>query len=255
MTATEFDLDWAKFRRNGFLELGPRLCESDRLAVLEHFDKLDAADRIPPGYQAQYDEEEGEARRLRKLRRLLWMDKKLYAPILLRMGAVDLAEKLIGPSAVAILHAAFLKPARIGTHVAPHQDQALWERHLPGVFNMWVALTDVSPANGGLHGFPGSHVHGVIEHRDDPEHPWHETLSYKVPELGKRHDFVLKPGDAAMWEATFVHGSEPNTSDEDRRGMVVVFADSAAANFQERDVMTLEQIRSFAGAGAKSDSA
>ncbi|MEU6990530.1 phytanoyl-CoA dioxygenase family protein [Streptomyces sp. NPDC046465] len=253
MTATGFDLDWAKFRRNGFLELGPRLGESDRLAVLEHFDKLDAADRIPPGYQAQYDES-GGTRRLRKLRRLLWSDKKLYAPILHRMGALDLAETLIGPSAVAILHAAFLKPARIGTHVAPHQDQALWDRHLPGSFNMWTALTDVSPANGGLHGYPGSHVHGVIEHRDDPDHPWHETLSYKVPELAPRHDFLLKPGESAMWESTFVHGSEPNTSDEDRRGMVVVFADSSAANFNERDVMTLEQIRTLAAAEATTES-
>src|SRR5690349_7453105 len=105
---------------------------------MQHFDELDRSTRIPPGYQAQYDGE-GEQRRLRKLRRMLWNDRKLFGPIINRLGAPDLAETLIGPSAVAILHAAFLKPARVGTHVAPHQDQALWTHEFTGAFSMWVA--------------------------------------------------------------------------------------------------------------------
>ncbi len=49
-----------------------------------------------------------------------------------------------------------------------------------------------------------------------------------------------------VWDRMFVHGSGPNTSVEDRRGMVIVFADGAAEDFRARDVMTLEDIRALA---------
>lgn len=240
-----FTVDTDAFRSAGFLELGPRLSDDDRSRVLEHFDALDGRDRISPGYQAQYDGE-GEARRLRKLRRLLWNDRRLFGPIVNRIGAPELAEELIGPTAVAILHAAFLKPAHVGTHVAPHQDQALWNEEYPGAFSMWTALTEVSPDNGGLYGYPGSHADGVIEHAEDPDHPWHETLTHVEDQLGERHDFILKPGESAVWDRMFVHGSGPNQSADDRRGMVIVFADGAAEDFNPRDVMTLAEIRSLA---------
>ncbi|EST38948.1 hypothetical protein N566_04745 [Streptomycetaceae bacterium MP113-05] len=242
------DVDLERFAEEGFLELGPRLDNEHRAVVLRHFDELDARPRVSPGYQAQYDGE-GEERRLRKLRRLVWNDRALYGPILNRMGAVDLAERIIGPSAVVIFHAAFLKPARVGTAVAPHQDQALWSQDYPGAFSMWVALTEVHPGNGGLCGYPGSHT-GRLEHADDPDHPWHESVSPLVGELGERHQFVLAPGEAVVWDRRFVHASGPNTSDADRRGMVVVFADGGAEGFRARDVTGLDALRELAGTGS-----
>lgn len=238
-------IDLAQFRSAGFLELGPRLTDEDREQILRHFDDLDGRTRISPGYQAQYDGE-GDARRLRKLRRLLWNDRKLFGPIINRMGAIDLAEAIIGPTAVAILHAAFLKPARVGTHVAPHQDQALWSNEYPGAFSMWTALTEVSSDNGGLYGYPGSHANGLIAHADDPDHPWHASVTHAVDQLGERHEFKLQPGEAVIWDRRFVHGSGPNRSTSDRRGMVIVFADSARDDFTARDVMTLDQLRALA---------
>lgn len=240
-------VDAEKFRLAGFQELGHCLSDDDRARILQYFDDLDARDRISPGFQAQYDGE-GEARRLRKLRRLLWNDRKFFGPIINRLGAPDVAEALIGPTAVAILHAAFLKPAQVGTHVAPHQDQALWNQEYPGAFSMWTALTEVSPANGGLHGYPGSHAGGVVQHAEDPDHPWHESLAHIVDQFGDRHEFVLRPGESAVWDRMFVHGSGPNESADDRRGMVIVFADSAAEGFRARDVMTLDELRSLADA-------
>ncbi|OLT27938.1 hypothetical protein BJF83_16575 [Nocardiopsis sp. CNR-923] len=113
-----FTVDTDRFRSTGFLELGPCLSDDDRSLILRHFDALDGSDRISPGYQAQYDGE-GETRRLRKLRRLLWNDRKFFGPIINRTGAPELAEALIGPTAVAILHAAFLKPARVAPMSPP----------------------------------------------------------------------------------------------------------------------------------------
>lgn len=138
-----------------------------------------------------------------------------------RAGAPEAAEQIIGPSAVMVMHAAFLKPARVGTPVAAHQDQALWSAEYPGAFSMWMALTSVSQENGGLYGYPGSHAGGVIPHAPDPAHPWHDALTHVANRLGRRHDFRLQPGDAAVWDRAFVYASEANTADNDRRGMVV----------------------------------
>ena len=210
-------------------------------------DQLDAAAEVPADFQAQYDGE-GPARRLRKLRRLLWNEPDLYGPMLNRAGVTDLAEAVVDQQAVAVFHAAFLKPARIGTHVAPHQDQALWSKWYPGAFSVWFALTDVVSRNGGLYGFPGSHAGGVIPHQDDPAHPWHETLNHTIARLGAAHQFELAPGEAVMWDRCFVHGSEANVSDKDRRGMVLVFADGSANDFDAIDAMPLQQIHALGGA-------
>ena len=238
-------LDLTKLHRDGCYEFGPCLSDTDRVRLLEHFDRLDASPRIPPGYQPQYDGD-GASRRLRKLRRMIWNDRSLFGPILNRMGAPDVAERIIGPGAVLILHAAFLKPAYVGTHVAPHQDQALWSRQYPRAFSMWVALTEVCPDNGGLYGYPGSHAGGVIPHQQDSNHPWHDTLTYVAPQLGAPYEFRLAPGEAVIWDRAFVHASRVNTSPHDRRGMVIVFADGGVADFQSRDSLSLAQLRALA---------
>jgi len=236
--------DLATYRRDGYLELGLRLKQYDRESISRRFDELDAAEAAPVEYQPQYDGE-GAGRRLRKLRRLVWNEPELFGPILNRAGALDLAEAVIGPSAVVVFHAAFLKPARIGTHVALHQDQALWSKVYPAGFSMWFALTSVDPSNGGLFGCPGSHVNGTLTHADDPNHPWHKTLTHVADGLAEPHQFLLEPGEAVIWDRFFAHGSAANISEDDRRGMVVVFADGSVDGFKATDAMTLGELRSL----------
>jgi len=234
------DLD--RYQRDGFLELGPRLGPDDVAAVLARFAELDAAPDVPPQYEAQYDTA-GPERRLRKLRRLVWNDPALFAPMLVRAGAPELVEEVVGPGAVIVFHAAFLKPARIGTQVGLHQDQALWSRDYPSAFSVWFALTDVHPDNGGLYGCPGSHSAGSLPHAEDGEHPWHDTLTHRAADLQPAHQFRLSPGDAVMWDRNLAHGSGPNASDSDRSGMVVVFADGSVEGFDPVDAMGLDELR------------
>ncbi|MDQ2958607.1 MAG: phytanoyl-CoA dioxygenase family protein [Actinomycetota bacterium] len=238
-------VDLPAYRSEGYQELGSLLSQHDLDQVTNRFNELDAADQVSPDYQADYDGD-GPDRRLRKLRRLVWNDPALFGPILNRAKVPDIAEQVVGPGAVAVFHAAFLKPALIGTHVALHQDQALWSYQYPSAFSVWFALTEVSPANGGLFGCPGSHAGGLIEHRDRPDHPWHASLSQVEDDLGEPKQFVLEPGQALMWDRYFAHGSAPNTSREDRRGMVMVFADGSGPDFQARDAMSLAELRSLA---------
>ncbi len=242
------DVDIARYEEQGFLELGSLVDPADVATINELFESLDTGARLPASWEPQYDESTGE-RRLRKLRRLLWNRPEFFAPILCRAGLPEIAEAVIGPNAVVVFSAAFLKPARIGTAVGLHQDQALWSKDYPSAFSAWIALTDVGPHNGGLAGRPSSH-HAILPHSNDPEHPWHPTLAAVADALRAPHDFILNPGDVVMWDRLFAHSSAANYSDRDRRGMVVVFADGGAEGFDPIDRMSLNEIRRHAQASA-----
>lgn len=216
------------------------LSHADVAAARDEFARLEA-DGPPPGYQAEFDVSDGE-RRLRKLRRLLWNEPSLWSGILHRSRFPEIAQSILGDHATVVFHAAFLKPARIGTAVALHQDQALWRHAYPGAFSFWCALTPVHPGNGGLHGCVGSHRAGLIPHEDREEYPWHPSLAPRSHGLPEVEEFVLEPGDVVLWDRYLVHGSAANESGDDRMGMVVVAADGAAPDFEATDAFPVSDL-------------
>ncbi|WP_030210006.1 phytanoyl-CoA dioxygenase family protein [Streptomyces sp. NRRL S-87] len=237
-------IDLDRYRRDGYQLLPGLLDDEDRRRAVAFFDDLDGAAEVSPSYEPEYDEGDG-VRRLRKLRRLLWNDPEVWGPLLNRAGVTDLARQVVGDSAGVVFHAAFLKPALVGTEVALHQDQALWTHTYPGAFSVWFALTEVSPANGGLFGSPGSHSGGEVAHRDRPQYRWHPSLDAAEDGLREPVQFELRPGDGVMWDRFFAHGSAANTSPADRRGMVVVFADSSAPGFAAKDHFPLDALHAL----------
>ncbi|MFF7361820.1 phytanoyl-CoA dioxygenase family protein [Streptomyces sp. NPDC008125] len=235
----EMDLDI--YRRDGYQLLPGLLAEEDIGRAVGFFDHLDGAAEVASSYEPEYDEADG-VRRLRKLRRLLWNDPRVWGPMLNRAGVPELAREVVGDGAAVVFHAAFLKPALVGTDVALHQDQALWTYEYPKAFSVWCALTKVSPVNGGLFGSPGSHSGGLVPHRDRPAYRWHASLDAAEDGLREPVQFELAPGDGVVWDRYFAHGSAANTSSQDRRGMVVVFADSSAPGFRARDSFPLADL-------------
>lgn len=244
----DVQVDVSAYRRDGY-HLVPRLlAENDRRQAIATLDALDAADRIDSGYEPEYDID-GDLRRLRKVRRLLWNEPGLWGPLLNRSGIGKLADLLIGPDAHAVFLAAFLKPAKIGSEVALHQDQALWRYQYPGAFTTWIALTEVSQANGGLVGCPGSHARGLIRHKERPVYPWHPSIDAVEEGLTGPVALTLKPGEAVIWDRYFAHGSGRNTSGMDRRGIVVVFADASAPGFAAADRFSLSDLTALGVGG------
>lgn len=190
---------------------------------------------IPASYQPEFEPSEPGARvPPRKLRRLLWNDRPFWQDFLRRSGLDDLARSLVR-APVMIFHAAFLKPRRIGSHVGFHQDQALWDRPHPGAVTIWVALEDSTAENGALEGFPGSHERGEIQHVECERHPWHPVIDVDSAGLGEPRLLAVEAGGSVAWHPYFVHGSGPNRSEHDRRGMVMVFASEADGPVIEPD--------------------
>ena len=94
-----------------------------------------------------------------------------------------------------------------------HQDNS-YTRHEPalGSINIWVALVDMTPANGCLQIVPGSHG-GQREARTSDDRDSHRQVdvgpSDGVP-------MRMRAGDAIAFSRWTVHGSGPNTTSEPR---------------------------------------
>lgn len=108
---------------------------------------------IPESLEPEYEPDSDVPRMLRRPYR---NDEHFWAARLNEAGSPSLAERHVGAPVTLTFHAVFLKPAGVGTAVALHQDQALWEQDYPGASSLWVALKPATRANGCLIGCPGS---------------------------------------------------------------------------------------------------
>jgi hypothetical protein len=203
---------------------------------------IEAQDRkgesVNPGLEPEFESSlalEGQ-KKLRKLRRLLWNDRPFWEALFRRTGILDLGAYFVGVKLCIVFHAAFMKPSRIGSEIALHQDQALWRHQYPGAISMWFALSPCTIKNGCLEVCAGSHRRGLIPHKTHPSYPWHPSLRYEEVGLPKPEPLEVQAGDTIVWHrCLLVHGSGPNLSAYDRRSMVIVFADAIVPGFTATD--------------------
>jgi phytanoyl-CoA hydroxylase len=149
-----------------------------------------------------------------------------------------LAEELVGSAATLIYPAAFMKPARVGSRVAFHRDQAQWDHSYPSALTVWVPLDRCTPENGCLEVVPWSHQLGALEARLTAEYPFHPSVSLSEYSLHSV-PVPMNAGDALLWHPQLLHGSGENHADVDRAAFVMVFADSSRHDFVAKDAFRL----------------
>lgn len=233
----------------GAAALGNVLDSSQVAATLKWLDDRDSHDEGQlAGHEPEFDCSPDGKRRLRKLRRLFWNDPVFWSQILAHSTIGRTALDWIGPGATLVFHAAFMKPGRIGSPTALHQDQGLWERSYPGALTIWTALSPCMRANGCLIGYRGSHHQGPIAHQELEGYPWHAAI--RADYFGNEEPvaYELQPGQAVAWHPYFAHASAENQSALDRRGMVAVFADASHPGFSARDSFRLVEMQRLAKA-------
>ena len=97
-----------------------------------------------------------------------------------------------------------------------HQDNAynaLKDEH----FQVWVALSPMTRANGGVWFAPGSHRRGRIEHVREGTH-------YRCAEaVGEAHFVEAAPGDIVFFSSLLLHKTDPNTTDAPRWAYVLEY--------------------------------
>lgn len=189
-----------------------------------------------PWLQPEFEQEPaaGAAPAVRKMRRLFWDDPDFWVALMQRERVFDLARRFVGQEPALVFHAAFMKPAGVGSRVVYHQDQALWSYQYPRSINMWLATSAADRDNGCLQFCSGSHRGGLYPHRMFDDSPFHagvlpEEVGFE-PEAA-----VMEPGDLVLWDRHTIHGSEENRSTRGRDSVVMVFVDASSPEFRFTD--------------------
>lgn len=118
----------------------------------------------------------------------------------------------------------FNKPARIGSGVPPHQDNAYFCQTPPDMLTVWIAIDAVTEANGPVTYVKGSHRLGPLPTKPSGVRGNSIGLA-EMPAVGEGDLLValLEPGDATIHHCDTIHYSDPNTTDHPRLGFLLVF--------------------------------
>ena len=140
-----------------------------------------------------------------------------------------MARQLLGSDEVVLMEdGAVIKKPVVGGRLAWHQDYAYWPLATPSAVTCWIALDDVSAANGGMQVAAGSHKLGEklpVEFGDGSSfmHAERPGIGEVRPPEEEGLDVVgyeLKAGECGFHHALIWHASGPNTSQNPRRGFI-----------------------------------
>jgi len=169
---------------------------------------------------------EADGATVRNLWRLELHNDKLRA-----LAAREDIRKLLAPlvhgEPVLAAVETFNKPARLGSGVPCHQDNAYFCQTPPDMLTVWIAIDAVTQANGPVYFVKGSHKFGALPTK--PSGVRGNSIGMAEPSavsLEEQFRSLLAPGDATIHHCNTIHHSEPNTSDHSRLGFLLVFRGS-----------------------------
>lgn len=162
--------------------------------------------------------------------RNLWRLEK-YNPFFRALGERADITAMIAPlvrgEPVLVGVETFNKPARIGSGVPFHQDNAYFCQTPPDMLTVWIAMDAVTAANGPVFFIQGSHQQGMRPTKPSGVRGNSIGLA-AAPEVPLSGQFcgLLEPGDATIHHCETIHHSAPNTTDHSRLGLLFVYRGS-----------------------------
>lgn len=121
----------------------------------------------------------------------------------------------------------FSKPARVGSGVPYHQDNAYFCQTPPDMLTFWVAIDPVTVENGAVYFIKGSHKLDLLPTK--PSGVTGNSIGLAEPPAAPRSEQFcapLDPGDATIHHCEIIHHSDPNHTDQSRLGLLFVFRGS-----------------------------
>ncbi len=140
-----------------------------------------------------------------------------------RPALVDLVAPLVNGQVVVMAVESFNKPARVGSPVPPHQDNAYFCQLPADVLTVWIALDPATQENGAVEYFLGSHQE-LRPHKRSGVKGNSMGLA-DGPGVGQFPLFLgaVDAGDALIHHCQTIHRSEPNRSAQPRLSLVIVY--------------------------------
>lgn len=142
---------------------------------------------------------------------------------------LDAVESIIGPDVLCWMVELIVKEPHSEAVVSTHQDLTYWGLDgADGVVTAWVALGEVTAANGAMHMVRGSHRLGQVNHEDTFAEGNMLSRGQQVTVEHNPEDEVLvelRPGQVSLHHGLMFHGSRPNHTDHHRMGLVIRYVE------------------------------
>lgn len=209
----------AEYARDGVIRV-PGLFSAEKIeelrAALQHYSET-VFPTLPP--EDVVLEQDGKS--VRNFWRMEKHDR--YFETLTRVpGVLALVGALVHGDPVAMAVESFNKPARVGSAVPQHQDNAYFCYSPPDALTVWIAVDEVTEENGPIHYVRGSHKGGLQPHA--PSRVAGNSMGLAAP-VACTDPYVglLAPGDALIHHSETIHYSAPNRSGRSRLGLLIVY--------------------------------
>lgn len=165
---------------------------------------------------------EADGRSVRNLWRIEAHDD-FFAELARRPRLTELVGALLHGDPVPIAVETFNKPARHGSGVPPHQDNAYFCLEPPDVLTVWVAIDAATRDNGPIQYAPGTAA-ALLPHKAS-RIPGNSMVLADPPAVSPERAVtaLLAPGDAMVHHGQTIHWSGPNTTGEPRCGLLLVY--------------------------------
>jgi ectoine hydroxylase-related dioxygenase (phytanoyl-CoA dioxygenase family) len=137
---------------------------------------------------------------------------------------LDAVEAILGPDLLVWGSTFFIKEPQTPSFVSWHQDLRYWGLDSDAEVSAWLALSEVTAANGCMHFVPGSHKGELLPHKDSFADDNFLTRGQEADiqiEDAATVSVPLAPGQASLHHGRLLHSSGPNHSDGPRIGLVV----------------------------------
>jgi ectoine hydroxylase-related dioxygenase (phytanoyl-CoA dioxygenase family) len=209
------------YERDGVVRVCRLLAAKEVSALREELDRYIREDLSGKPADARTVEADG------KTVRNLWRLEQHHPTLiesLARPEIVALAGRLVHGEPILCGIETFNKPARIGSGVPYHQDNAYFCQTPPDMLTIWIALDPVTIENGPVYYVRGSHKQGILPTK--PSGVKGNSIGLAEPPtapLDEQFCGLLDPGDALIHQCETIHHSAPNRSEHPRHGLLLVY--------------------------------
>jgi phytanoyl-CoA hydroxylase len=207
------------YERDGVVRIKQFLGSEELSIIREEIGKY--VRDIAPGLEATEVTFEADG----KTARNLWRMEKhspFFRAFAEKAEILQLVRELVHGQPINLGVETFNKPARIGSAVPAHQDNAYFCQSPPDVLTVWVAMDPVTDANGPVFYERGSHKLGLLPHKASGVKG--NSIGLADPfDFSNKMTGLLEPGDALIHHCQTIHYSEPNRTDAPRCGLLSVY--------------------------------
>ena len=162
-----------------------------------------------------------------------WHENSTYLyEMVMNPRILDLAEGIVGPDFYCWASSFFIKEPHTNSTVGWHQDAYYWPMKPHHTVTVWLAFDDVDEENGAMKVIPGSHLHGIMQHKRSVETTSVLTLELETGTFSEAEavQFKLKAGEVSLHDDRIVHSSPANPSPRRRAGLTFRYSGTDVIN-------------------------